>query len=101
MNPLTKFVTIGTLWGCVALGLGGQGDQIATDGSAAGALQASLGAELRDQVTKAFALERLVRQATTRVVVVEGNHMVVEASRLPRELSSEAWRYVMRVATNI
>jgi hypothetical protein len=100
MNSLTKLVTIGTLWGCVALGLGGVGEQGATE-SPGSALRASFVTEAREQLTKAFALEQLIRQTTTRAVSVEGNHMTVEASRLPRELSSEAWRHVVRVALNI
>jgi len=101
MNPLTKIVTIGTLWGCVALGVATPTDIAGSPAATANSLCASFVAEVRDHVTKAFALERLVRAGTTRVAVIEGNHMIVEASRLPRELSSEAWRYVVRVASNI
>lgn len=101
MNPLTKLVTIATLWGCVALGVGTAADPAAMGSGEGSSLRASLAAEVRDQLTRAFALERLIRQATTRAVVIDGNHMVVEASRLPRELSSEAWRYAVRIASTL
>jgi hypothetical protein len=87
MNPLTKLIATATLLGSALAGAAA-GSLSGTHGwtvNAVGVLSTQVAAQVQDHVVKTLALSRVVRMVRGASAVIDGNHMVVEASRLPPE----------------
>jgi hypothetical protein len=97
MNPLTKIVATTTLIGSTLIGAA---PSCASNSVVAAlpqitAVTAQVGewiaSELQVQLAKALAIPHAIRSARgPSVFVIEGNHMIVEAKRLPPEVPLEA-----------
>ena len=87
MNPLTNMIATATLLGSALAGaaagnLSGAHGVTARD---VGVLTTQVASQVQDHLVKALALSQVVRMVRGASNVIDGNHMVVEASRLPPE----------------